>query len=404
MPVWERALKEAVKGYPGWSARGMKGRVLVERRPSGGGPKESVLLPEEIAWSEQQWTNVIVWLNNLWAASQGGQIHLRPALNSLIVKSDQLGEDHASDWNDIKEAFRVRLMEGGQYIQQKTWESNYARYIDAAILAIKNHQLTDGPAVLRQTAKQWAKAYHSRAACVSTLKGFFEFAYRDPRYKVPETWLIDEFHAKPIRGEKPEKVETCALKDQEILQLLDAVQARWGIEWRSVFEVLTALGLRAFELELIEVRTNEKGEPQMWSTYRKAGGANRTKPRWLEEIPLTDDQGNKVWFDIAKRWSSMPWPKTRTGERRAVTAHYLGQYIAKVETWQEIQAKYAAKGERACPSYSFRNAWNTRARAAGLPDFAVTRSMGNSPTTNRRSYRQTTDELTREAFRNALGR
>ena len=100
MPVWERALKEAVKGYPGWSARGMKGRVLVERRPSGGGPKESVLLPEEIAWSEQQWTNVIVWLNNLWAASQGGQIHLRPALNSLIVKSDEIGEDHASDWNE----------------------------------------------------------------------------------------------------------------------------------------------------------------------------------------------------------------------------------------------------------------------------------------------------------------
>ena len=79
MPVWERALKEAVKGYPGWSARGMKGRVLVERRPSGGGPKESVLLPEEIAWSEQQWTNVIMWLNNLWAASPP---HLSKGLSS----------------------------------------------------------------------------------------------------------------------------------------------------------------------------------------------------------------------------------------------------------------------------------------------------------------------------------
>ena len=129
---------------------------------------------------------------------------------------------------------------------------------------------------MRQTAKQWANAYHSRAVCVSTLKGFFEFTYRDPRFKVSETWLIDEFHAKPIRGEKPEKVVTCALKNLEILQLLDSVQARWGIEWRSVFEVLTALGLRAFELELIEVRTNEDSEPQMWSTYRKAGEANRT--------------------------------------------------------------------------------------------------------------------------------
>ena len=90
---------------------------------------------------------------------------------------------------------------------------------------------------------------------------------------------------------------------------------------------------------------------------------------------MTDDRGNKVWFDIAKRWNSMPWSKTRTGERRVVTAHYLGQYFDKVEFWRETKAKYAPKGEKACPSYSLRNSWNTRARAAGLPDFAVTRSL-----------------------------
>ena len=404
MPVWERALKAAVKGYPGWSVRGMKGRVLVECRPSGSGPKQSVLLPEEITWSEQKWTDVIVWLNNLWGASKGGQVHLRPALNSLIVKSNEIGDDYASDWNYIKEAYRVRLMESGRKIQQQTWEGNYAVYIDAAILAIKDHHLTDGPAVLRHAAKKWANTYYSRAVCVSTLKGFFDFAFRDPRFKVPETWLIDEFHAKPIRGEKPEKEETCALNDLEILELLDAIQARWGMEWRSVFEVLTALGLRAFELEMIEVRTNENGEQQMWSRYRKAGGANRTRTRWLEELPLTDEQGNTVWFDIAEQWKSMPWPKTRAGERRVVTAHYAGQYLAKVDLWPEIQARYAAKGMKACPSYSFRNSWNTRARALGLPDYAVTRSMGNSPTTNKRSYQQTTDQLTRKAFKERLGR
>ena len=89
MPVWERALKEAVKGYPGWSVRGMKGRVLVEKRAPGGGPKQSVLLPEEITWSEQKWTKVIVWLNDLWVKTRGGQVHLRQALNDLIVSSDE---------------------------------------------------------------------------------------------------------------------------------------------------------------------------------------------------------------------------------------------------------------------------------------------------------------------------
>ena len=98
----------------------------------------------------------------------------------------------------------------------------------------------------------------------------------------------------------------------------------------------------------------------------------------------------------------MPWPRTRTGERRVVTAHYLGEYIDKVEFWREIKAKYAAKGDKAYPSYSFRNSWNTRAPASGLPDFAITRSMGNSPTTNKRSYRQTTNELTRNAYQGVL--
>lgn len=404
MPVWERALKEAVKGYPGWSARGMKGRVLVERRPSGGGLKESVLLPEEIAWNEQNWTNVIVWLNNLWGATQGGQIHLRPALNSLIVSSDEIGEEYASDWSDIKEAYRIRLMESGKKIQQKTWSSNYEVYIDEAILTIKNHQLTDGPAVLRHAAKRWDEFYHSRAVCVSTLKGFFEFAHRDPRFQVPVTWMIDEFHAAPVRGEKPEKKEAAALTDIELLELLDAVEERLGKSWRSVYEVFSALGLRAFELELVEARNNEEGAQQMWSRYRKAGGATRTHPRWLEELPLIDKEGNQIWFDIAQRWKSMPWPQTRQGERRVITSHYAGQYLYKIDYWNELRKKYDQLDMKACPSYSFRNSWNTRARAFGLPDQAITRAMGNSPAVNRRSYRQTTDALTRKAFREALGR
>ena len=39
-----------------------------------------------------------------------------------------------------------------------------------------------------------------------------------------------------------------------------------------------------------------------------------------------------------------------------------------------------------------------------MPFFVVTRSMGNSnsPTTNKRSYIQTTNELTRNAYQGAL--
>ena len=54
--------------------------------------------------------------------------------------------------------------------------------------------------------------------------------------------------------------------------------------------------------------------------------------------------------------------------------------------------------------YSLRNSWNTRAKALGIPDGVVSRAFGNTEATNLRSYRQSTDQLTRNAFREALGR
>jgi len=38
----------------------------------------------------------------------------------------------------------------------------------------------------------------------------------------------------------------------------------------------------------------------------------------------------------------------------------------------------------------------------GLPDGVVSRALGNTVATNLHSYRQTTDQLTREAFRETL--
>jgi len=43
-----------------------------------------------------------------------------------------------------------------------------------------------------------------------------EFAVRDSRFNAPESWLIDEFHAAPIRGLAPEKFkETAALAGRD---------------------------------------------------------------------------------------------------------------------------------------------------------------------------------------------
>ena len=162
------------------------------------------------------------------------------------------------------------------------------------------------------------------------------------------------------------------------------------------------LGIRPFELTKIEARTNSEGVLQMFSTYRKAGGATKTKPRWLEEVPLMVD-GTRHDFNIAAQWNSWAWPQTRDGGRREITAHYVEQYLKKVDLWNRLRLEYVEDGLKVVP-YSCRNSWNVRARSLGLPDQVLTRAFGNTPATNVRSYRQTTDALTRKAFREALGR
>lgn len=404
MPLWEQRIKNAASnGRQGWSARGNRGRVLIElRRP--GELKQSVMLPKELSWCEGDEREITKWLDALYVKAEGEKLSLKAALERVKPTSNRVGHEHAVSWQEIKEAYRIRLMQSGNKIRLKTWADNYERFIDAALEILSKQRPSDGAALLRQTAQQWADHYSSRAMCVSTLKGFMEFAVRDNRFRAPQSWLIDEYDAKPIRGEKPQKQETAALADEEILKLLVATEERWDEGWRNVISTLVAFGLRPFELQMIEVRTNGDGQPQMYSTYRKSGGASKTRPRWLEEIPLTASDGSRVDLNITEQWKTMAWPQTRDGGRRIVTAHYIEQYLKKVPYWNELRRDYAEEMDLKVVPYSFRNSWNTRAKALGIPDGVVSRAFGNTEATNLRSYRQSTDQLTRNAFRDALGR
>ena len=403
MPLWEQRIKNAVnQGREGWTARSNRGRVLVElRRP--GEMKQSVMLPKELSWCEGDERDITKWVDALYAEAEGESLSLKAAMERIKPTSNRIGEGYAVRWADIKDAYRIRLIESGNKIKSKTWADNYERFIDAALEILSKQRPSDGAALLRLTARHWADHYSSRAMCVSTLKGFMEFAVRDTRFRAPQSWLIDEYDAKPIRGEKPNRQETAALADEEIIQLLEAVEERWGEGWQNVISTLVAFGLRPFELQMIEARTNGEGVSQMYSTYRKSGGASKTKPRWLEEVPLTGRGGSRIAFNISQKWERMAWPQTRDGGRRVVTAHYIEQYLKKVPYWNELRRDYAEEMDLKVVPYSFRNSWNTRAKALGIPDGVVSRAFGNTEATNLRSYRQSTDQLTRDAFRKALG-
>ena len=85
-----------------------------------------------------------------------------------------------------------------------------------------------------------------------------------------------------------------------------------------------------------------------------------------------------------------------------LTSHYVGLYLEKVPYWNYLRLEYAEAEEKVRP-YSFRNAWDTRAEALGIPDALVRRAHGNNEAMNKRSYKQTTYQKARDAFRDALG-
>ena len=71
MPLWEQRIKNAAsQGRQGWTARSNRGRVLVELRRAGE-MKQSVMLPKELSWCENDERDITKWLDALYAQAKG---------------------------------------------------------------------------------------------------------------------------------------------------------------------------------------------------------------------------------------------------------------------------------------------------------------------------------------------
>lgn len=399
MELWEQRLKGTCSKWQGWSIRENRGRVLIAYRPKGG-ISEQVLLPKELVWSEQCEEDITLWTRQLYRTWNNGTLSLKLALERLIPQSDRLGEQTSVTWEEIRDGLKHRLMSEGNRIQLKSWETNYAVFIDEALVQLRTKNPKDGATLLRLTAKRWSDKPSSRAVCITALKKFTEYAVRE--HQAPRSWLIDEYDARSIRGnpDDEEKRKTATLTDAEVLRLIAAIELKRP-DWANVVRVLAATGIRPTELEHLSVRKNEDGDLQLWCSYRKSGGRRKTKPRWLEELPFVAEDGSVVEWNLAEIYQSMPYPLGRDGGRRKLSGHYVEQFLRDVPYWRELKAAYEEEGLW-LRGYSFRNTWNVKAFKLIGNQAAVCAAMGNQPETNARSYRQTDVRTTREAFKLAV--
>ncbi len=399
MELWEQRCKGCCSKWQGWSVRENRGRVLVAYRPKGG-VSEQVLLPKELVWEEPCEEEITLWVRRLYKTWNNGQLSLKLALERLVPQSDRLGDQASITWEEIRDGLQRRLMTEGNRIQLESWKTNYAVFIDEALIQLKAKSPKDGATLLRLTAKRWADKPSSRRVCITALKRLTEFAVRE--HHAPRSWLIDEYDAQSIRGnlDDEEKRKTATLTDPEVLALIAAIEEKRP-DWANVVRLLAATGIRPTELEHLSVRKNKDGEPQLWCSYRKSGGKRKTTPRWLEELPFVAEDGSVAEWNLAEVYQEMQYPLGRDGSRRKLSGHYVEQFLRDVPYWRELKAAYAEQGLW-LRGYSFRNTWNVKAHKLIGNEAAICEAMGNKPETNARSYRQTDERTTREAFKMAV--
>ena len=92
--------------------------------------------------------------------------------------------------------------------------------------------------------------------CCIALRNFTEHAVT--RHRQPSCWQISGTSIKELRGCPAPKRVKATLEDQELLTLIDAIEAR-NPQWANVIRLLTQYGLRPVELQHLSAKLDEAG-------------------------------------------------------------------------------------------------------------------------------------------------
>jgi len=270
---------------------------------------------------------------------------LRGALATILGLIDTMAP--TADWEAITNSLRDALQNGRNEILEQTWKSNYAPYIDEAVrLLTGSKPPADGHELLLRSLIRWSGKPPSRAACCIALRNLTDHAVA--RHHQPSCWRISNASIKELRGRPAAKRTKATLEDQELLDLIDAIEAR-NPGWANVLRLLTQYGLRPMELQHLTVKTDEAGIKRLWCSYRKACGAQRTEPRWLMACPLKDRLDSLVEWNLPGALAAclLKLPTSSDGSVATLNGHYLEQFLASVPS-----RRFASKVAGASPGLS----------------------------------------------------
>ena len=401
MPLWEMRLVSITAKWQGWSITNDKGYVVVRFRVSGR-PSEQVSLPSPIRYREEDEETAINWIRKLyktWEASEGS-LSLKGALAEVKGTSDATGNKHATTWEDIAEALRQSKIDGGSQIQPKTWETNWKPFIDEAIKVLgSKNKPTDGYTLLKAVLKKWKHAPSMKVEAGRYLALFMKYAVQ--RYNAPRSWLITEIDKEELIPKKPKVRKKAVFDDQEILEFINSIEhGEPGKEnankgWANVFRMLSQYGLRPIELQYLSVEIHPVTcKPTFYCSYEKVGGADETKPRFIQPMWLRDEHDQKIVWGLEEAWAkgTLELPVGIDGNTRHLNGGAVNCFLHKRKAWKQLIDKYLAKDPKEwVRPYSFRDSYSVRSHREGVPIASICDSMGHTVAVHERSYRTITE-------------
>jgi len=389
---WEIGFRGAAKVAPGWTVSPHRGKVRLQVRRTGQ-RADGVVLP--LAWAPASVNPALQLIGRIYKLVASNQETLRGALMITLGQSDTMAPN--SDWEGIATSLRNALQNSRNEILEQTWRSNYESYIQEALKLLTGAKPpTDGHELLRRTLTRWSGKPPSRAACCIALRNLTDHAVA--RHHQPSCWRISSASIKELRGRPAPKRTKATLEDQELLNLIEAIEAR-NPGWANVLRLLTQYGLRPTELQHLTVKSDENGVKRLWCSYRKACGAQRTEPRWLMECPLKDRLGRLVEWNLPGALAAglLELPSSSEGRVATLNGHYVEKFLARQPEWRTLKQQCEERGEWLRP-YAFRDSYSLRCHRFGVEVGAIAMAMGHSLAVHSSSYRWASHATTAAAF------
>jgi hypothetical protein len=268
-----------------------------------------------------------------------------------------------------------------------TWKSNWEPFIQEGLRVLKTGKVSDGHELLQECLKKWQGFPSSRFACCLALKNFMEHGVT--RHGQKGSWLISQNSIKELRGRTGDRRTKFTFEDSELLNFIDSISQR-NPAWGNVIRTLSLYGLRPVELNHIAPRMNSAQELQLWCSYKKVSGPNKTPERWLEAVPLIDAFGNKVTWEIPQLMAAGLWsfPIGKDGNVRNLNGRYVLNFLQNQKEWIELKKKYEPAMH--VRPVSFRDSWIVRATRLGIAAEFQCAAIGHGLAAHQTAYEKTT--------------